>query len=143
MAISSLMERGLNTIEVATISGHRSQQMLMRYTHLSTKFLVPKLDPKVRRKKNESSAPLKEQLRPYPFIFHEYTRWVKATCVDFESISIQGRQLITVESEAKNLLLRHLVELVVAGETPPAPTRLEDVLAVGNKAKVKMISPIN
>ena len=43
-AISRLVERGLSDQEVAAISGHRSMQMLKRYTHLRAEDLVAKLD---------------------------------------------------------------------------------------------------
>jgi integrase len=42
-AVSRLFERGLNPIEVASISGHRSMQMLARYTHLQATALLEKL----------------------------------------------------------------------------------------------------
>ena len=42
-AVSRLFERGLNPIEVASISGHRSMQMLARYTHIPTASLIAKL----------------------------------------------------------------------------------------------------
>jgi integrase len=43
-AISSLVERGFSDQEVATISGHKSMQMLKRYTHLRAEDLVTRLD---------------------------------------------------------------------------------------------------
>lgn len=42
--VSRLFERGLNVIEVSTISGHRELRMLKRYTHLSADDLVSRLD---------------------------------------------------------------------------------------------------
>jgi integrase len=42
-AISRLVERGLSDQEVAAISGHKSMQMLKRYTHLRAEDLVAKL----------------------------------------------------------------------------------------------------
>jgi integrase len=42
-AVSRLFERGLNTMEVAAISGHRTLQMLARYTHLRAEDLALKL----------------------------------------------------------------------------------------------------
>jgi len=39
-----LVEAGLSDQEVAAISGHKSMQMLKRYTHLRTEDLVGKLD---------------------------------------------------------------------------------------------------
>ncbi len=42
-AVSRLFELGLNPMEVATISGHKTLQMLKRYTHLKASELVKKL----------------------------------------------------------------------------------------------------
>ncbi|QKI69215.1 site-specific integrase [Achromobacter xylosoxidans] len=43
-ATSRLFERGLNVIEVARITGHKTLSMLDRYTHLDVRHLVDKLD---------------------------------------------------------------------------------------------------
>jgi integrase len=43
-AISRMVEGGLNDLEVASISGHSSIQMVQRYTHLRATKLVGKLD---------------------------------------------------------------------------------------------------
>ena len=42
-ATSRLFEKGLNPVEVATITGHKDTRMLMRYTHLRAEDLVGKL----------------------------------------------------------------------------------------------------
>ena len=42
-AVTRLFEKGLNTIEVGTISGHKTIQTLKRYTHLRATDLVGKL----------------------------------------------------------------------------------------------------
>ena len=42
-ATSRLFEKGLNMMEVSTITGHKSLQMLKRYTHLRAADLVAKL----------------------------------------------------------------------------------------------------
>jgi site-specific recombinase XerD len=42
-ATSSLFERGLAVIEVASITGHKSLAMLSRYTHLANSHLIEKL----------------------------------------------------------------------------------------------------
>jgi integrase len=42
-AVSRFFEMGLNTAEVASISGHRDLRMLFRYTHLSPEDLAAKL----------------------------------------------------------------------------------------------------
>jgi integrase len=43
-AISRLFEHGLNTMEVASISGHQSVLMLARYSHISVEHLTRKLN---------------------------------------------------------------------------------------------------
>ncbi len=43
-AVSRFVELGLTDQEVSAISGHKSMQMLQRYTHLRTENLVSKLD---------------------------------------------------------------------------------------------------
>jgi integrase len=43
-ATSRLFEKGLNPIEVASITGHKTLQMLKRYTHLRAEDLVRRLD---------------------------------------------------------------------------------------------------
>lgn len=43
-AVSRLVEAGLSDQEVAAISGHKSMQMLKRYTHLRAEDLVQRLD---------------------------------------------------------------------------------------------------
>ena len=42
-ATSRFFEKGLNPVEVATITGHKDTKMLMRYTHLRAEDLVEKL----------------------------------------------------------------------------------------------------
>ena len=42
-ATTRLFEKGLNPVEVATITGHKDTRMLMRYTHLRAEDLVEKL----------------------------------------------------------------------------------------------------
>ncbi len=42
-ATSRLFEKGLNPVEVATITGHKDTKMLIRYTHLRAEDLVGRL----------------------------------------------------------------------------------------------------
>lgn len=42
-AASRLFEKGLHPLEVASITGHKSMQMLKRYTHLNPADLLAKL----------------------------------------------------------------------------------------------------
>jgi site-specific recombinase XerD len=43
-AVSRFVEAGLRDQEVSAINGHKSMQMLKRYTHLRAEDLVQKLD---------------------------------------------------------------------------------------------------
>ncbi len=43
-AVSRLVEDGLSDQEVSAISGHRSMQMVKRYTHLRAEDLVERID---------------------------------------------------------------------------------------------------
>ncbi|HGP0242040.1 TPA: site-specific integrase [Pseudomonas aeruginosa] len=52
-AVSRLVEGGLSDQKVAAISGHRSMQMLRRYTHLRAEDLVNELDVLARRRTGE------------------------------------------------------------------------------------------
>lgn len=49
-AVSRLVEAGLSDQEVASISGHKSMQMLKRYTHLRAEDLVNRLDESTLRR---------------------------------------------------------------------------------------------
>ncbi|MCX2694088.1 site-specific integrase [Pseudomonas sp. DCB_CB] len=51
-AVSRLVEGGLSDQEVSSISGHKSMQMLKRYTHLRSEDLVARLDSMSKRKKS-------------------------------------------------------------------------------------------
>lgn len=42
-AITELFSKGLNPFEVASMTGHKSMQMLKRYTHVDAAKLVQKL----------------------------------------------------------------------------------------------------
>jgi len=56
-AVSRLVERGLSDQEVASISGHKSMQMLRRYTHLRAEDLVAKLDAIGSRRTSSEEKP--------------------------------------------------------------------------------------
>ena len=43
LTASRLFEHGLNPMEVASMTGHRSMQMLRRYTHVDAKKVAAKL----------------------------------------------------------------------------------------------------
>jgi integrase len=43
-AVSRFFEKGLNVMEVASISGHKTLQMLKRYTHMQVGLILEKID---------------------------------------------------------------------------------------------------
>ena len=43
-AVSRFFEKGLNVMEVASISGHKTLQMLKRYTHMQVSVMLEKID---------------------------------------------------------------------------------------------------
>mgnify|MGYP000885492469 CR=1 FL=1 len=59
-AVSRLVEAGFSDQEVSAISGHKSMQMLKRYTHLRAEDLVDRLDTidkaKAKRSKSDAAA---------------------------------------------------------------------------------------
>ena len=63
-AVSRFVEAGLSDQEVAAISGHKSMQMLKRYTHLRAEDLVEKLD-RVRQYTGDFAICLLFQTREY------------------------------------------------------------------------------
>ncbi|MDF4719804.1 tyrosine-type recombinase/integrase [Vibrio parahaemolyticus] len=50
-SVNRLVEDGLSDQQVAAISGHKSMQMLRRYTHLRAEDLVEELDAIAKGKK--------------------------------------------------------------------------------------------
>ncbi len=55
-AVSRLVEDGLGDQEVSAISGHKSMQMLRRYTHLRAEDLVERLDQVMNRSRSSVRA---------------------------------------------------------------------------------------
>ncbi|WP_411017402.1 tyrosine-type recombinase/integrase, partial [Salmonella sp. s51695] len=88
-AMSRLFELGtLNVMEVAAISGHRSLNMLKRYTHLRAYQLVSKLD--ARRRQTQKIAPY---FVPYPACIESVNEGSDGCCgfrvhlPDFDNLS--------------------------------------------------------
>ncbi len=69
-AISRLVENRFSDLEVASISGHRSMQMVKRYTHLRNEHLVKLLDS---QKRQLGSAELFEAGKPLRFLLLLHT----------------------------------------------------------------------
>lgn len=59
-AVSRLVEGGLSDQQVAAVSGHKSMQMLRRYTHLRAEDLVDELDAISTRRASKQRDPAKD-----------------------------------------------------------------------------------
>jgi integrase len=57
-AVSRFVEAGLSDQEVSAISGHKSMQMLKRYTHLRAEDLVARIDEAAQRRRGVSATKL-------------------------------------------------------------------------------------
>lgn len=106
-AISRFFELGtLNVMEVAAISGHRSMNMLKRYTHLRAYQLVSKLD--ARRRQTQKIAPY---FVPYPAQVEqdsEESGDIKVMLCDFENLTVSAPTRELALARASELLLRTL-----------------------------------
>lgn len=138
-AISSLLERGLNTIEVASISGHKSLSMLKRYAHLSTHLLVKKLDPKPLPKKERPL--LRDHLPSYPVVVTEYSGRIDIDFPDFIDLKLSGKKNDVLE-DARSLLLRTVVKMLCDGAVPPTPSSPDAIVLPCPRSRVEIISPI-
>lgn len=136
-AISRLFELGsLNVMEVASISGHRSMNMLKRYTHLRAYQLVSKLD--ARRRQTQKIAPY---FVPYPAEIGTTsgsTPQFTVTLTDFESLQVTAPTRHEALRQASGLLLRTLASAAQKGERVPSPGELHDDAS----ARV-MVCPLN
>ncbi len=120
-AVSRLFELGtLDMMEVATISGHKSMQMLKRYTHLRARDLIAKLDAK--KTLNNGKRVIKQTVVPYPASLTVAENQYVLQFLDISHLQIQGDTLDDVTTRAKDALLRHLVTLVRSSTKAPAPT---------------------
>lgn len=125
-AISRFFELGtLNVMEVAAISGHRSLNMLKRYTHLRAYQLVSKLD--ARRRQTQKIAPY---FVPYPACIETVTEGADGHvgyCIhlpDFDDLHVCGLTRESTIEAAGILLLRTLAQAAQRGERVPQPGAL-------------------
>jgi integrase len=139
-AISSLLERGLNTIEVASISGHKSMSMLKRYSHLSSYKLVPKLDPKPRPKKDRPI--LRKDLVPYPAIVTSRSRRVDVDFPDFLNLRVSERSEEKALEQAQNTLLRTVIGMLCDGAVAPMPSDPVTIELIDRRSRIEMIAPL-
>jgi hypothetical protein len=120
-AISRLFEIGtLDMMEVATISGYKSMQMLKRYTHLKATNLVSKIDGK----KNllRGKRVIAQSVIPYPARIVADDDSIRLRFIDFDHLAIEGPDVDDVTTRAGDLLLRELVTLLRDSKKVPVPT---------------------
>lgn len=116
-AISRLFELGtLNVMEVAAISGHKSLNMLKRYTHLRAYQLVSKLD--VRRRQSQKIA---TYFVPYPAELEDTDDGFRVHLHDFEGLSVSAHTREAAMDAASVVLLRRLATAAQHGERVPRP----------------------
>lgn len=116
-AVSRLFELGtLNVMEVAAISGHKSLNMLKRYTHLRATQLVSKLD--VRRRQAQKFAAL---FTPYPAEFCETEEGITVRFADLEHLTAAATSREEALRTAASDLLRIQARAACAGKRLPPP----------------------
>ena len=141
-AISRLFEKGLDMLEVSTISGHKSLSMLKRYTHLQAYKLVHKLDPKKRGAKQNTPSSIRDFIIPYPVIIERLSKKCTVEFYDFIDLRVSGRNIEDTMQQAKNILLNRIVTLLHNGEIPPKPTDDVGLIQVDKKSSVDFIHPL-
>jgi integrase len=127
-AISRLFELGsLNVMEVSAISGHRSLNMLKRYTHLRAYQLVSKLD--VRRRQAQKIAPY---FVPYPACIESSEEGpdgkseYRIHLPDFDHLQVSGPSRESAIEAASYALLGVLALAAQRGDRVPQPGALPD-----------------
>lgn len=127
-AVSRLFELGtLNVMEVAAISGHKSLNMLKRYTHLRATQLVSKLDARRRQAKK-----LAAMFIPYPAEFCENDGTVAVRFADLEHLTVPATTREEALRNASEDLLRIQARAVCAGKRLPRQVQLWPMTADGS-----------
>lgn len=141
-AISRLFEKGLDMLEVSTISGHKSLSMLKRYTHLQAYKLVSKLDPKKKKKRKDAPQEVRDYMIPYPAIIEKRAKKCTIDFYDFVGLRVTAKNCEVAIAEAKNQLLRKIVMFLNNNERPPRPTTVLEEIEIGKRDSISMISPL-
>jgi len=137
-AVSRLFELGtLDMMEVATISGHKSMQMLKRYTHLKASNLVAKLDGK--KTLMRGKRVIAESVIPYPALVTTDAELIHIKFLDFDHLCVQGSDMEEVSLRAKDVLLRALITLLRDSKKAPTPTAPLDY---DDGAHIMLVQPL-
>jgi integrase len=119
-AISRLFELGtLNVIEIAAISGHKSLNMLKRYTHLNATHLVRKLDT------NKRGQKFVGLFVPYPVEVLHAPEGVTLRFGDLENLSISAPTKDAALKKASDALLRLQANAAKSGKRLPPPGTID------------------
>ncbi|RJL51873.1 site-specific integrase, partial [Pectobacterium carotovorum] len=124
-AISRLFELGtLNVMEVAAISGHKSMNMLKRYTHLRATHLVSKLDARKKQAQKLTSIFI-----PYPADIYTYDGTITLKFSDFDGLEVTAATHDEALRNASVELLRFQAIAAKNGERlpPPGPVSVNSV----------------
>ncbi|WP_225086794.1 site-specific integrase [Pectobacterium colocasium] len=132
-AISRFFELGtLNVMEVATISGHKSMNMLKRYTHLRATHLVSKLDAHKKQAKKLASI-----FVPYPADIDVDDTTVTLKFSDLDNLSVTASTHDDALKIASVELLRFQAIAAKNGKRLPPP----GAISVNSVDRV-LISPL-
>lgn len=135
-AVSRLMELGtLDLMEVAAISGHRSLQMLKRYTHLKAQKLVRKLEGN----RNRAHRAVIEHMVPYPASCEDKENQIVVRLLDFDGVTAQAETREAAIRQAQNALLRHLMICIRDSSPIPQP---DQYLETVPEQRLVMIDPL-
>lgn len=135
-AVSRLMELGtLDLMEVAAISGHRSLQMLKRYTHLKAQKLVRKLEGN----RNKAHRAVIEQMVPYPASCEDKDNQIIVRLLDFDGVAVQAETREAAIMQAQDALLRHLMTCIRDSSPIPQP---DQYLETVPEQRLVMIDPL-
>lgn len=138
-AISRMFELGtLDVVEISTISGHKSLQMLKRYTHLRAHKLVAKLEKNRKRMRQDLLG-----FAAYPAVVteeHEDAK-IKVEFVDFEDLILKSSSRVRALERAKDILLREIANCIKDGRVLPSPSFIDDLIEM-KPADIVLIDPL-
>lgn len=124
-AISRLFELGtLDMMEIAAISGHKSLQMLKRYTHLRARMLVSKLDGG--KSFHRGVRAVMQIFLPYPASVTTLDDRFQLSFLDFADIQVEHESKARAVELASDALLRRLASLMKDCRIPPRPNMAMD-----------------
>lgn len=136
-ATSRLFERGLDVMEVATITGHKDLKMLRRYTHLSAKLLVAKLDGK--RADGRMLQRIMNVFQPYPAFIEDHADGIRLKFTDFEDLHCTAADFEEAIEKSKNVLLRRQMQMLK--DRSPLPMA-SDPIMFDDHSKIVIIDPV-